>query len=858
MDDGNDGSILPSDGDLDTPETREQAAKIENNINRRWYLPEEIENENERYSITARWSTRADHYKSLASAVQKWSEKEDPPPTADEELFAPYFAIGSLGNCAINSCQKCTVCKAVGTLKASYERFIESEKEHAAAKEEHAAAVNQLLSKGPSDQNDRSLLAKLVAAAANSVADKANSVADKANSVADKAKLVAAEAKLVAAAADYVFVRHREVESSLDALAAAGNGTALTTTENKTQTPESSNVSDKIRTDANFANWNPALSNYARLCKPMVIELSQCDFLTNLQGDKAEKLKELYVRLKDIFGKASMLKGGNAKSCERQQFIGNTVQGIMGVDVSEPMKQSKTQFCTPCCKGQENDGVQPILYAIMVKMVLVLGLGKHVIREQTISKLGNGVSRRVDFVMTSVEEYFYAILPAVLGVPIEVKPITRERSKVHHLLLEAQNQVIGHLAKRAIFSFGFGGVGEDCKVFGLELTMGSVAVIVLELSGVGTADVKVTTQRTHRMPLFDKKTRETMFGAEAKNVEESLETVEQEGMPAGFCLLARTLLSVQHGLGTSLISTSKGDHRTFPLCCRNANVTATIELGQFLGSGAFSHVLVVEKVEGSNNVDVFIKVPKSHQLRKSLENEAKVLKDLSEHSHIPQLYYPDDPIKILDFKIRCEVSKLPCLLLRGLIGQPTSQRRDMWKQDELKEIFLKVFTALTHANKKGWAHLDVRPANIITCAKLGDHPPGDRLEVMLIDWGCAYRNDEKVKGFVGCLPYAHDDLFGPSKEWQPRLDHDLASLAYSVVSLSLLGSIPWSGFSNHLSVTDDVKDERYGIATPKLCKLFGPQELLSLDFNAHLSALVNSMKGKRKQPGKEKGKRKRQ
>lgn len=889
MDDGSDGSIPPSDGDLDTPE---QVAKIENDIKRRWYLPAESSNE---YSITARWRRRATKYKRLAGKVQKWSQMKKRLPTANAKLFAPYFAPGSKGNCAINSCKKSTVCKAVATLKASYESFIDKKKKHAAAKEKHAAAkeehtaaANQFLPIGPSDQNDRSFLEmmahlvyraagvfadnrKLVAAAAIIVAAKADLVAAAANNVANIADFVVAaansvakDAKLVANETKAVFVGHREVVSYLDALAAAaGNDVLLTTTENKNQEPKSSNVGGKKSTDATS---NHPSSNYAALCEPEVIELSECDFLPNLQGDDAKLLYRLYGRLKDSFGKASRLEGGKDNAKYRQQCIETTVKGVMQVDVLKRMKQSKTKFYTPCCEGQENDGVQPILYAIMVKMVQVLGLGKHVTHEPTIKKRGNGVIHRVDFVVTLAEEYIYAILPAMLGVPIEVNPITRKNSNVDKLLLGAQNQVIGRLAKRAISSFGLGGIGEDCKVFGLELNMGSVSVIVLELSGVGTADVKVTTQRTKRMPLFDKETREKIFGQNAKDVEASLETEEQKGMPAGFCLLARTLMSVQHELGTSLVSNSKGDDRGLPMRSKNSDVTSSIEFGQFLGSGAFSHVLEVKNVvEGTNNVDVleigkvvqgysnvdiFIKVPKSHELRKSLEKEAEVLQHLSQHRHIPQLYDPDDPIKILDFEIRCEISKLPCLLLRGLIGKPTSQRKDAWGNKDLEEICLKVYDALKHAHKKGWAHLDVRPANIIARAKLDDRPPGDRLEVMLIDWGCAYRNDKKVKGFVGCLPYAHDELFGPSKEWQPRLDHDLASLAYSVISLSL-GSIPWAGYLNHLSVTDHYMKRRHEMASATLEGSFNEWRALSREVKWELLNAIGTH-------GKRKMKRKRQ
>jgi hypothetical protein len=396
----------------------------------------------------------------------------------------------------------------------------------------------------------------------------------------------------------------------------------------------------------------------------------------------------------------------------------------------------------------------------------------------------------------------------MLGVPIEVKPITRKDTTVDKLLLEAQNQVVGHLAKRAMFSFDFGGIGEDCTVFGLELTMGSVTVVVLKLSGVGTADVKVTTRRTKRVPLFDKDTRAKLFSDKAGDVEASFEIEEEpQGLPNGFCLLARTLMSVHHGLGTSLMISNKGCHHSFSM---RAHAAESIEVGKYLGSGAFSHVLVLV-VKGSD--DVFMKVPKSHRMKKSLESEAEVLKKLCGHICIPQLYDTEDPIKTLDIKIRCESSALPCLPLRGLIGQPAS-RRHLWKSDKLKIILLEVYAALDHANSRGWAHLDVRPSNIITRAD----PPGDRFEVMLIDWGCAHRTDEKLKGFIGCPPYAHDELFGRTKVWYPRLDHDLASLAYSVASLSH-GCIPWSGFPNHRAVPDDVRKRRFEMASDVLMPL---------------------------------------
>jgi serine/threonine protein kinase len=64
-------------------------------------------------------------------------------------------------------------------------------------------------------------------------------------------------------------------------------------------------------------------------------------------------------------------------------------------------------------------------------------------------------------------------------------------------------------------------------------------------------------------------------------------------------------------------------------------------------------------------------------------------------------------------------------------------------------ICAKVLGAMNYAHGKGWAHLDIRPSNIIVT---------ENSEVLLIDWGCAAKLAEPIVGFRGCLPFAHDEL----------------------------------------------------------------------------------------------------
>jgi Protein kinase domain len=821
----------PSSGQL----TSQQELEMESHLGKRFKEPEPESEDSSSYSVTARWRKRAAKYEEFERTVQQWCQ-QDTLALTDQQLPAPSDFMFGQQPILCSDLASCAMCKAIAELNASRESFVksneeysaakkelaEAETEHVEAKKEHAEAENQVMLNGPSSHSDRilELLTRLVADKAGRVADKARLVARDASTISDKASLVARDAKAI-------YTAHCEVKSLLGALRAAGNEATLVTKESR---GTRSTISlDKTRFDAKPQS---SPSKFDKLCNPSAIEFSETDFLHTLTSEQKDLLTSFYNDLKLVFEKASMLHGINT---QYRRKIKKTVNGIIGWKAGDRIELSKTRFYIPGYVGQERDGVQPILYAIMVKMAQVLRLGPQITSEQGIPRVENRRGRYIDFVVnSSAEEYLFAILPAMLGVPIEVKPITRKDTTVDKLLLEAQNQVVGHLAKRAIFSFDFGGIGEDCTVFGLELTMASITVVVLKLSGVGTANVQVTAQRTKRVPLFDKDIREKLFGAKARDVEASFEIEEKpQGLPEGFCLLARTLMSVNDGLGKSPI---KDCHHRFSMCSHGAE---SINLVKYLGSGAFSHVLKLG-VEGSN--DVFIKVPKSYRMKKSLEGEAEVLKHLCGHRCIPQLYDTDNPIKTLDIRIKCEISALPCLPLRGLIGKPASEQ-DYWDSNKLRTVFSEVSAALEYAHGKGWAHLDVRPSNIITITDAG--PSGDGSRVMLIDWGCAHRTTAKLKGFIGCPPYAHDELFGQVKEWYPCVDHDLASLAYSVASLSH-GCIPWSGFSNHRAVPDDVRKRRFDLASTALEPLLREWNVAANVKEALLKAIGKSPQARRK------------
>jgi hypothetical protein len=621
---------------------------------------------------------------------------------------------------------------------------------------------------------------ELVATKVELVATQAKLVSKDSDLIASEADRIVEIASLIASEAQRVPTCHLLVAQLLTSLRTVPYETSLLTSE----IGESQHllIHDPDRCAAEL----PCLSEFEKLCNPDALDLDKWEHLPILEPSDKVKLTLFFKDLQPIVRSVSLL---DVNAEEYSEQIGVAVKGIMEWN-SNGSAQSTTGFYIPSCVGQETIGVESIFVAIIVKLTQILGLVSRMPVCRDCS------SHEDDFVRTSPEEeHLLAILSEMLGVPIAVKPITRKNATATELLLEAQNEVIAQLATQAMFSLDFGGIGKDCEVFGLAVNMVSVTVVVLKLSSVGTHHVKVTAQRTTMLPLYDK---------QVMDVEDISNEAERKGddMPQGFCLLARVLVSVSNRLSKSLTTNTEGS----PHCSlKSDEVSRSIEVGKALGSGAFSNVFTFfnKDSKSEDHSDMFIKVSKSYEMKASLGIEATALKDLSENIHIPNLFDTKVAFKTLSIKIMCESSELPCLPLRGFIGIAASKQK-RWTDAGLIAIFLQVKDALVFANRKGWAHLDVRPSNIITRFR----PGTDCFDVMLIDWGCAHRTNAELMGFVGCPPYAHDELFDQPKKLHPCLNHDLASLTYTLACLKY-GSIPWVGnFSDHLAVSANIRKER--------------------------------------------------
>jgi Protein kinase domain len=449
---------------------------------------------------------------------------------------------------------------------------------------------------------------------------------------------------------------------------------------------------------------------------------------------------------------------------------------------------------TPCYlpngSALEICGVQPILYAILRTLAKIVGQRDHVVCEVTLAKSGRSSKRRIDFVLSEEEESSrLPIVPALLGLVAEVKPVSRKGVSFEKLTQQGANQVLGHLAKILRDSFELGGIGVDRKVSGLVLTLVSVEVIELELFGMGSSEICVTKRSSGLQPLFHLDTASRANLCDNTDLSAFSYICSDEEAPAeGFQWLCRLLACPDEkppSFTAKVASCCFGDRE--------------LNLGERLGSGAFS--VVYKPAEGAGT---FIKIPKTPRALEHLQTEVRALMELT-HDSIPKLRETrDDCLSTLKVTAHCMSSEQKCLCLKGTVGDSATEATIApYVRGEkeglvplLNRIYSEILSAVLYAHEKNWAHLDIRPSNCIV------HIPPDRpadAQVLLIDWGCAAKMTEKIKGFRGCFPFAHDNLLAEKQsDWKPTAEYDLASVAYTLASLSQGKLIPWNHFSQRV------------------------------------------------------------
>lgn len=708
----------------------------------------------------------------------------------------------------INNSEWSTVDYPVYSAVEEFEKAVEDLKRAIKQKEEAQDQLMQAESKAQEEEDKYSLAAskdpkdlqlledlKTIASfAAEKVCDKAEKVCDKAEKVWDKAEKVYKGAALVS--------------TQLNSFAKLNNGSEVTSQSqtpsqgiNKlVENPKHAPIIDSEDPTTTMLRSPKPLTFPHRPAPPASVE-SFYNFLEAL-------MKDAPVVVKDK--EEPFLKELIEATVKR---IRNFPEDNQSPAVSDDNPYGRARVPVP--PGLEKEGVQPLLGAILSMMMQLVGRStmkagsparNHLERERSIiaqNTNGSEKERYIDFTLLKDVKWTPQLQGAYRELPIEAKCLGTKKKVLATLLLEAMDQVIGHLSKRLRSAFDFGGVGVDCKATGAVMTLAHIEIVQLSLCGMGSADARLELSSTEKRPLFSKEVVTKLLGATDNDMKAPpfLEELFPEGKEAtsvcseGMDALFQILLCETDELFTPYWRNNARYESTMPN-------NKTYELQKRLGAGAFGTVYSVEDVP-----NMVVKAShKSEQYQNSgtdtIENEIKVLKALQTASskcvNIPQFLNNGT----LAIKVRGSQVNFPAL---GTSPMGVSIDHHLHTLPvpfgSIKEAILLVAkdvrAALDFAHIRSWFHLDVRPSNIVLEMDEQSKP----FRAILIDWGIASENRASVTGFRGSKLYAHREIFLKQKEkWIPEAKHDLASLFYTLVVMAGGGHVPWSPYPADIKI----------------------------------------------------------
>ncbi|CAJ1963863.1 unnamed protein product [Cylindrotheca closterium] len=561
---------------------------------------------------------------------------------------------------------------------------------------------------------------------------------------------------------------HKDAQGKLDNHASFGNETT-------------------VKSHPTLENNAPKNSRSAKQVpeKPSISEVEVKDFLSILTVEKKDRyLEKLEVLADNLVGLISLEApcAGAGRDCDAKE-----VKEI----VAKILDPGFLESASPPCEKKlvvrdwnETAAAQPIVHAIIYRLLGIVNLRRlHVSKEQkTRGKNVTEKDRVMDFLVHEIREHVFHAFPSMIEGIVEVKWCERNPEKDDEQINRAANQVVGNFAKRLRGELNFLGIGVDCDLYGVAVSLSKISAVKASLGGVGTKEVSVLFTKT-----------------------KPIEFLSQDGLQ----LLACALRASFNLTGVKCADATLEAKLKLPSYGGEDEMTK-ISIGQLLGSGAFGIVYPVQQIKSSchdNSEDpkkYFIKIPISHLALSSLEDEAKTLDKLNKEktgrSKVPNI--PRCEAKCtFDFALNGFQGKTYGLLLNGIIGKAanTLDWNGTCNKQHLPSVMEKVYNTLEAAHNRCVYHLDVRPGNIIVSDKHTSHGKSSTardVDILVIDWGVALNGDEDFS-FRGCVPYAHDELLAidrtPAK---PKEVYDWASLLYTYYHLHE-GDLPWNLLMEH-------------------------------------------------------------
>ncbi|KAL3929651.1 MAG: hypothetical protein SGBAC_012118 [Bacillariaceae sp.] len=406
---------------------------------------------------------------------------------------------------------------------------------------------------------------------------------------------------------------------------------------------------------------------------------------------------------------------------------------------------------------------QPILHAIIYRLMDLVGRHNiYVSKEQaTQGKEEKESNHRMDMWVHAMREHLSQALPGMIESIVEIKKCGMIGKEDDKRIDIAADQLFCSFFERMQVDLNYLGIGVNCELYGVALSMSKIAIVTASLQNVGTEKVCIAFNKTETVPFL------TLQGLE---------------------LLALAL--------SMSLKLSKARHMPNIALPANQNAGRSIKLsiGDYLGSGAFG---IVYKAVVSSGEDErcksshFLKLPTSERTSFLLKDEAVTLRRLNGVQGSDKV--PNIPSLIafastLEITLDGFVGKTSGLLLRGVIG--TTATAFLWtkhREGQIRSVVKKVHDTLEAAHKQSVYHLDIRPGNIVVKSSTNST---EDMDVLVIDWGVAITDDTRFL-FRGLYAYAHDELLKKGRKPScAKAEYDWASLLYTYYHLHV-GDVPW-------------------------------------------------------------------
>ncbi|KAL3932315.1 MAG: hypothetical protein SGBAC_010903, partial [Bacillariaceae sp.] len=509
-------------------------------------------------------------------------------------------------------------------------------------------------------------------------------------------------------------------------------------------------------------------------------------FVEKMRGDLEwkdgayfENLKHMAVKLSSLM---SLREGPDKLSLSNEEVV-EKVNGIVTQILLDDEVPKNTVGLN--IRGLDEITVaQPILHAIIYRLMDLVGHHDlYVSKEQTTQgKEEKESNRRMDWLVHEMREHLFQALPSMIEGVVEIKKCGMIGKEDDKRIDIAANQVLGNFAKRLRGDLNYLGIGVNCELYGVALSLSKIAIVTASLQNVGTEKVCVALNKTETVPFL------TVQGLEllALALSMSLKLSKARHM-------TNVTLAVKQGAGSSI----------------------KLSVGDSLGSGAFGIVykVVVSSGKDERCMSHFLKIPTSERTSFSLKDEANTLRRLNVvqgSDKVPNIPSVTAFADTLDVTLNGFVGETSGLLLSGMIGKAANAFK--WtkkhREGQIRSVVKKVHDTLVAAHKQSVYHLDIRPGNIVV--KPSTNSTED-MDVLVIDWGVAI-TDSKRFLFRGCYPYAHDELLKKGRQKScAKADYDWASLLYTYYHLHN-GDLPSQVFMEHRDRVCDAIERRLAVS----------------------------------------------